>query len=71
MPILLKTLLLEAVTDNPNFKKWFGQSQVVDKSGKPLIVYHGTNQSFDKFDVQRRVFVNDSPLLGRKQYSNQ
>ena len=25
-----------------DFKKWFGKSKVVDKQGKPLIVYHGS-----------------------------
>ena len=25
-----------------NFKRWFGESKVVDDSGKPLVVYHGT-----------------------------
>ena len=42
MHILLKNLLLEsAVTDNPNFKKWFGDSKIVDNTGKPLKMYHG------------------------------
>jgi hypothetical protein len=31
------------ITDNPNFKKWFGDSKVVDNSGQPLIMYHGTS----------------------------
>ena len=29
-------------TDTPAFKKWFGDSKVVDDAGKPLVVYHGT-----------------------------
>lgn len=29
--------------DTPEFKRWFGDSKVVDASGKPLVVYHGTN----------------------------
>lgn len=29
-------------TDTPAFKKWFGDSAVVDAEGKPLVVYHGT-----------------------------
>jgi len=29
-------------TDTPAFKKWFGDSKVVDEKGKPLVVYHGT-----------------------------
>ena len=28
--------------DTPEFKKWFGDSKVVDADGKPLVVYHGT-----------------------------
>ena len=35
--------------DNPNFKKWFGSSKVVDKSGNPLIVYHGAGSKFTSF----------------------
>jgi hypothetical protein len=29
-------------TETPEFKKWFGDSKVVDEEGKPLVVYHGT-----------------------------
>ena len=29
-------------TDTKAFKKWFGDSKVVDKDGNPLVVYHGT-----------------------------
>lgn len=28
--------------NNDGFKKWFGNSKVVDKKGNPLIVYHGS-----------------------------
>ena len=28
--------------NNDNFKKWFGNSKVVDKSNNPMICYHGT-----------------------------
>lgn len=31
-----------AQTDTPAFRKWFGDSKVVDKDGKPLVVYHGS-----------------------------
>jgi hypothetical protein len=34
-----------------NFADWFGQSRVVDATGAPLAVYHGTTQSFDAFDM--------------------
>ncbi len=35
-------------TDTPEFRKWFGDSKVVDKNGKPLVVYH--HGSFDEND---------------------
>ena len=34
-----------AAPDTPAFRKWFGDSKVVDASGKPLVVYHGTNKN--------------------------
>jgi len=36
-----------------NFWNWFGDSQVVDAEGRPLVVYHGTGEKFDAFDVQK------------------
>lgn len=36
-------------TTSENFKKWFGDSKVVDSNGEPLIVYHGTGKDFDSF----------------------
>ena len=39
-----------AVTENPSFKTWFGESQMVNKAGAPLILYHGTDRAFDQFD---------------------
>lgn len=32
----------EKGTDSKYFKKWFGDSKVVDENGKPLVVYHGS-----------------------------
>lgn len=34
------------VTETPEFKRWFGDSKVVDADGKPLVVYHGTGKDF-------------------------
>jgi hypothetical protein len=34
---------IKKITDNPAFKKWFGDSKVVDENGQPLVVYHGTD----------------------------
>lgn len=33
-----------------NFWKWFGDSKIVDHSGKPLISYHGTSADFSEFN---------------------
>lgn len=37
----------------PAFKKWFGNSKVVDAKGRPLVVYHGTRNvdEFHSFDT--------------------
>lgn len=34
-----------SIEHNPNFRRWFGKSQVVDCHGKPLVVYHGTTEA--------------------------
>lgn len=34
----------EHPTETPEFKRWFGGSKVVDKDGKPVRVYHGTQR---------------------------
>jgi hypothetical protein len=36
-------------TDTPEFRAWFGNSKVVDKDGKPLVVYHGTHKDIESF----------------------
>lgn len=43
----------ESQIDTPAFKRWFGNSKVVDENGKPLVVYHGTDASFDIFDTSK------------------
>jgi len=39
----------EKGTDSPFFKKWFGDSKVVDEDGKPLVVYHGGDKNIKIF----------------------
>jgi hypothetical protein len=41
--------MAQTKTDTPAFKRWFGDSKVVDAKGQPLVVYHGTTSSFDTF----------------------
>lgn len=39
----------KAKTDSAPFKAWFGDSKVVDESGKPLVVYHGSTANITEF----------------------
>lgn len=39
--------------DTPTFKKWFGDSKVVDANNKPIVVYHGTDADFSIFDSSK------------------
>ncbi|HNY32819.1 MAG TPA: hypothetical protein PKO15_18190 [Fibrobacteria bacterium] len=36
-----------------NFWRWFGDSKVVDEAGNPLVVYHGTNDKFNKINFKK------------------
>ncbi len=36
-------------TETPEFKRWFGDSKVVDADGKPLVVYHGGRAGLTEF----------------------
>lgn len=44
-----------------NFKKWFGDSKVVDENGDPLVVYHGTGnvENIDQFKPELTGRGND------------
>lgn len=37
-------------TKSEEFKNWFGESNVVDQDGQPLVVYHGSNRRFQAFE---------------------
>jgi hypothetical protein len=58
------------VTDTPEFKAWFGDSKVVDEHGQPLVLYHGTNASFDEFkpDIGKEYGIYLTP---KKKYAEQ
>ena len=46
----------QSKTDTPEFKKWFGNSKIVNPDGTPRVMYHGTKQDIDEFksDFQLR-----------------
>lgn len=52
-----QTLEQGAQTETPEFKRWFGDSKVVDAEGKPLVVYHGTTADFSVFDTERTALM--------------
>ena len=51
--IKLKSILSENITDTPEFKRWFGNSKVIDKHGNPMVVFHGTKSNIQKFSNKR------------------
>jgi ribosomal protein S18 acetylase RimI-like enzyme len=46
-------------TETPAFKAWFGESKVVDDSGEPIVVFHGTTHNFTEFDTDRGNIESD------------
>lgn len=60
----------EDQTQTPEFKRWFGDSKVVDAEGRPLVVYHGTRGDFDTFDAGRQG-QSDFGASGRGFYFSQ
>jgi len=50
-----QTALSAAVLENDRFLRWFGDSKVIDANGEPLVVYHGTGNSFSEFKLTGHV----------------
>ena len=42
-----------------NFKRWFKASHAVDLDGKPLVLYHGSTATFNRFDPRRSSVESD------------
>lgn len=40
-------------TDSPAFKQWFGNSKIVDREGRPQVMYHGTRADVDTLDPRQ------------------
>lgn len=49
-----KSLIGISQVDTPAFRDWFNDSKVVDASGKPVVVYHATNNDFSAFEIGRK-----------------
>ena len=55
--------ILENQAETPEFKKWFGDSKVVDDYGNPLVVYHGSPDA--RFVEQDGIFKNLNERYGQ------
>jgi hypothetical protein len=68
MPKLLeKYMPASKLSLDPNFRRFFGKSKVVDEYGEPLPVYHGTADMFDAFS-DAKIGKGDPGFLGRGFY---
>lgn len=57
--------LINIIESGNSFGRWFGNSRVVDANGRPLVVYHGTNQTFVRF-AKKRGGMSTGPQAGAK-----
>ncbi|MFZ2972232.1 MAG: hypothetical protein WA049_06300 [Ferribacterium limneticum] len=62
----------QAAIESPDFRNWFGDSKVVDGSGNPMVVYHGTTSDFNAFQGNQRGvhFVSPSKTFVEKFYTS-
>lgn len=54
-----------SLKDSEAFKKWFGDSKIVNRDGSPKVMYHGSAASFTVFDKKK---ARSSGLYGRGFY---
>jgi hypothetical protein len=56
-------LSLRSAPDTPEFKRFFGNSKIVDANGNPKVMYHGTARDITTFKPKQAnaIFVTDSP----------
>jgi len=54
---------LRTAPDTPEFKRFFGDSKIVDADGNPRVMYHGTAQDITTFKPKQAgaIFLTDSP----------
>lgn len=54
----------KADVNSEAFKRWFGDSKVVDESGQPLKMVHFSGNEFSQFDKNRTGINNDESAVG-------
>ena len=54
-------LSLREAPDTPEFKRWFGNSKIVDANGNPKVMYHGTARDITTFKPKQAgaIFLTD------------
>lgn len=52
---------LRKAPDTPEFKQWFGKSKAVDADGKPMVMYHGTDEDITEF--RPYIFATPNPKV--------
>jgi len=60
---------VEKIKGLANFKKWFGDSKVVDEQGNPLVVYHGSD-AVEDFSVFRKTPYDVGIHFGSAEVAN-
>jgi len=58
-----------SVTDSDNFRKWFGDSKVVDGNGEPLVVYRGEKRDLLSEEPGKAVTKPVSYFTGNPEYA--
>jgi len=67
-------------TSTPEFREWFGKSVLVDDNGNPQMLFHGTGDNIDRFDLNNPnrkdtgylgtgVYLTDEPFIANT-YAN-
>ncbi len=54
-----------SIWDNENFKRWFGDSTIVNPDGTPKVMYHGTARDIEQFRAKQAgaIFVTADPAF--------
>jgi len=54
--------------DSPVFRRWFGDSKIINNYKNPLLVYHGTTEYFDEFNRDKfgKGFLGDGIYFSDK-----
>jgi tRNA nucleotidyltransferase (CCA-adding enzyme) len=64
MPSTTGAVAKSGITKTAEFKRWFGNSKVLDRQGRPLVVYHATASEFEAFDPEKAGKRIDSGWYG-------